>query len=197
MKHILITILALSISTQIAFAKSKGIENLTRAANGVYRGARPLDLNEMQTLSNLGIKSILNIQGGDMNSSLWKLISWNEPGEKPEYIAAEKAVATQLNIGFKNIPLNSLDPVTVDEDKRIDQAIEFLHNPNNQPVYIHCEHGKDRTGLVVALYKIKYEGMSVEAAYNEWVQLGHDKKARIFTGDLDVYFAEKVKELGK
>ena len=197
MKKILITILALSISTQIAFAKSKGIENLTRAADGVYRGARPLNVDEMQALSNLGIKSILNLQGGDMESSLWKLISWNEPGEKPEYIAAEKSVAAQFNIAFTNIPLNSLDPVTADEDKQIDQAIEFLHNKNNQPVYVHCEHGKDRTGLVVALYKIKYEGMSVDAAYNEWVQLGHSKKAQIFTGDLDIYFAEKVKELGK
>lgn len=189
----LVILITLALSSNI-FAKSKGISNLSKATTGVYRGARPLDLTEMQMLKDLGVKSILNLQGGDMKSSIWKLIFWNEPGENPEYINAEKSVAETLGIKFNNIPLNSLDPVTNDEDKAIDNALEFMHNSDNQPVYVHCEHGKDRTGLVIALYKIKYEGMNVNDAYAEWVRMGHDKKSQIFTGDLDVYFAEKVKE---
>ena len=78
---ILVSILVFSNSV---FAKSKGIENLSKATEGIYRGARPLDLSEMQELKALGMKSILNLQGGDTKSKMWKYISWHEPGENPE-----------------------------------------------------------------------------------------------------------------
>ena len=170
---------------------------ISKATEGIYRGARPLDLSEMQELKALGMKSILNLQGGDTKSKMWKYISWHEPGENPEYINAEKSVADTIGMGFENIPLNSLDPVSSDEDKEIDRALEFMNNTENQPLYVHCEHGKDRTGLVVALYKVKYENVPVADAYAEWVRKGHDKKAQIFTGDLDDYFYKKVKEFQK
>lgn len=33
-----------------------------------------------------------------------------------------------------------------------------------KPVYVHCQHGEDRTGLIVALYRIRH-GARVEDAY--------------------------------
>jgi protein tyrosine phosphatase (PTP) superfamily phosphohydrolase (DUF442 family) len=197
MNRLFLMLLIILSTINISEARSKGIENLQKATTGIYRGARPLNIDEMAELQRIGIKSILNLQGGDMRSSIWKLISWNEPGEKQEMIDAEKSIAETFGIDFMNQPLNSLDPVTNDDNKRINEALEFLHNKKNQPVYIHCEHGKDRTGLVIALYKIKYEGMSAEAAYLEWEKLGHDKKSKIFTGNLDPYFFEKIKEFEK
>lgn len=193
-KTILFAVLMSTFLGTNSYAKSKGIENLQKATEGIFRGARPISTDEMQTIAKMGIKNIIDLQGGDVNYKHWKLISWNEPGELPESIAAEKSVSNSLNMGFLNVPLDSLDPITVDEDKAIDAVLDFMHNKANQPLYIHCEHGKDRTGLIVALYKIKYEGMSVQNAYNEWVNLGHDAKARIFTGELDNYFYEKVKD---
>jgi hypothetical protein len=40
------------------------------------------------------------------------------------------------------------------------------------PTYLHCYHGKDRTGLVVALYKCKYMGMNPEDAIEEAKSFG-------------------------
>jgi protein tyrosine/serine phosphatase len=40
------------------------------------------------------------------------------------------------------------------------------------PTYIHCHHGKDRTGLLVALLQCKYLGMDPERAIQEAKSLG-------------------------
>jgi hypothetical protein len=40
------------------------------------------------------------------------------------------------------------------------------------PTYVHCLHGKDRTSLIVALFKCKYMGMTPEAAIAEAKSLG-------------------------
>ena len=36
-----------------------------------------------------------------------------------------------------------------------------------QPVYIHCRHGKDRTGMAIAIYRIQSEGWSPDKALKE------------------------------
>jgi len=192
-----LTAIALGLISNSLLAKSNGIENLSKASEGVFRGARPLNLDEMKSLDYMGIKSILNLQGRDLEGSFGKIVVLQEPGEKPEMISAEKSVTETLGMQFKNIPLNSFKEVDDTEDKDIDAALEYMHESKNQPVYIHCEHGKDRTGLLVALYKVKYDGMDVDAAYSEWIELGHDKKAQILTHELDTYFFKKVQQINK
>lgn len=43
---------------------------------------------------------------------------------------------------------------------------------NNGPTFVHCKHGKDRTGLVIAMYQCKYKGKNPEIAIQEAKQLG-------------------------
>jgi hypothetical protein len=40
------------------------------------------------------------------------------------------------------------------------------------PTYIHCIHGKDRTGLVIALFQCKYLGMNCDDAIHQAISLG-------------------------
>ena len=56
-------------------------------------------------------------------------------------------------------------------------------------VFIHCQHGKDRTGLLAALYRVKYQGWTPEQAHKEWAALGHSGMLdTLFTGKMDNYF---------
>lgn len=196
MKKLLVVLALFSVAAGNAFSKDL-IVNFSQVNGGIYRGARLTSTDAVQYLKSIGVKNIINLQGGDLNSSLGKIIPWAEPGERPEVIAAEKEASLAAGMGYFHSPLNSLDPITNEEDKAIDETLEFMHDKNNQPVFIHCEHGADRTGLLVALYRVKYEGANVEAARKEWIKNGHNKLHQLFTGDLDVYYYEKVKEFKK
>lgn len=190
-----LTLLFISFSSQ---ARSKDlIINFSKVNDGIYRGARLTSTQAVEYLKSINVKNIVNLQGGDLDSDIGVIIPWAEPGERADVIAREKATALSLGLGYLHTPLNSLEPITKNEDKEIDEVLNFMNEKNNQPVFIHCEHGADRTGLLVALYRVKYEGMDVEAARNEWIRSGHNKLHRIFTGDLDKYYYQKVKEFQK
>ena len=76
----------------------------------------------------------------------------------------------------------------------IHDALELMKAATPEhPVYIHCEHGADRTGLLAALYRVKVQGWAPEDAKTEWEAHGHNCLSRIFTGYLDDYFDEQVK----
>jgi protein tyrosine/serine phosphatase len=170
-----------------AAARSDGIANLSLATEGIYRGARPLNENEFDSIGKLGVKSIIDLQGGD-SSALLKLY---EPGENPEMIAKEEKIVTDRKMRFINIPLSSLDRISDESNRKIDEVLAFMNDKKNQPIYIHCEHGKDRTGLLIALYKVKYEGISPAAAYEDWMKQGRAGGNKIL-GHLDEYFSIKT-----
>ncbi len=191
----LIVALALLTTSVSTFAGSELITNFSQVNEGIFRGARLTKMEAAEYLKSINIKNVINLQGGDLNSDIGIIIPWAEPGEKPEVIAAEKNAILALGLGFFHSPLNSLEPITKDEDKQIDEILAFMSDKKNQPVFIHCEHGADRTGLLVALYRVKYEGVNPLTARNEWIKNGHNKLHQLFTGDLDTYFFEKVKVL--
>ena len=41
-----------------------------------------------------------------------------------------------------------------------------------QPVLVHCEHGSDRTGTMVAIYRIAFEGWTKAQATDEMINGG-------------------------
>src|SRR5262249_18086825 len=58
------------------------------------------------------------------------------------------------------------------EDEDIVKFLRIATTPALQPVLVHCQHGSDRTGTMVALYRIVVEGWSKEAALLEMTQGG-------------------------
>jgi protein tyrosine phosphatase (PTP) superfamily phosphohydrolase (DUF442 family) len=64
----------------------------------------------------------------------------------------------------------------------LDEILETITN-SPTPVLIHCQHGEDRTGLVVAAYRVRINGWSKESAmaearkygYHSWINFGLNK----------------------
>jgi protein tyrosine/serine phosphatase len=47
-----------------------------------------------------------------------------------------------------------------------------MANPENQPIYVHCALGRDRTGIVAAIYRIEKQGWSFDEAEQEMRDFG-------------------------
>jgi protein tyrosine/serine phosphatase len=166
----------------------------------IFRGGNPIDGprggEAMSALAALGIKTDIDLQGGDVDGSVTGWFSdQTEPGESSLVIKAEAELATVNHISFESIPLDSHVRVGARAGAAIHHALEILSDPSRRPVFIHCEHGVDRTGLVIALYRVIYQNWKPTDAKAEWVKSGHGFKNRLITGDLDVYFDKITKKL--
>jgi protein tyrosine/serine phosphatase len=85
------------------------------------------------------------------------------------------------------------DPPT---DAELKAFFDVVLDPAKRPVFVHCAHGKDRTGTMCAVYRMEVDGWTPEKAFEEMQKFGfHD----LYT-DLEKYvkaytprFAEKVR----
>jgi protein tyrosine/serine phosphatase len=186
----------LNAATGRACLDMPGLPNLAHVEKAIYRGARPrFDQGGLESLRKLGVKTIVNLQGGDLTAPSkvhwpdWShLLLRLEPGEAPSAIAAEAAAAKAAGIETLNVPMDALDPVTPAEAAGLERVLNLLAAAGaDAPVFVHCEKGKDRTGLTIALYRMRSDGWTAERAAAEMAEMGHRGILNgLWTGNMDV-----------
>jgi hypothetical protein len=176
-------------------ALEKTLINFHTLDSCVLRGGEPTD-SGIQALAAAKVRTVIDLEGGDLKgprvlgSVIGAYVSATEPGEKPKAIAQERDWAAAAGMQFISQPLNSMRSVrTQGEAKQIDDILVAMHDPRNQPVYIHCAHGKDRTGMISALYRVRYQGWDPHVAHLEMIDLGHKGFVdHLVTGAMDKTF---------
>jgi len=126
--------------------------NFHKVDNFYYRGGQP-DRDDFENFALLGIKTIINLRNTD-----------------EEDIADQKKMANKFDINYISIPMKASQPPTVEQIKYF---FEVINNPENLPVYVHCWQGKDRTGIMTALYRVKNYGWNFDQAYSEMKKKGY------------------------
>jgi protein tyrosine/serine phosphatase len=58
------------------------------------------------------------------------------------------------------------------EDEDVVKFLRIATTPALQPVLVHCQHGSDRTGTMVAIYRIAFEGWTKAQATDEMINGG-------------------------
>ncbi|MBN1793987.1 MAG: tyrosine-protein phosphatase [Candidatus Omnitrophica bacterium] len=131
-----------------------GVEILRfrKVEDGLFRGGQPHE-KDFKALQQLGIKTIVSLRDNE------EVVSW------------EEKTAARYGMAFVNFPLNAAREMPADVPGRF---LDVVTEPANRPVFVHCYHGKDRTGALIALYRIVHHALSPEEAYEEARGLGFD-----------------------
>jgi len=129
-----------------------GLPNFGRVTDTLYRGAQPASAG-FSALQAMGVGIVVNFR--------------DERGE----MAKEKHQVEALGIKYIGIPWNGRDePSTA-------QVVEFLDliraNPTAR-IFVHCQRGADRTGVMIAAYRIAVEHRTVAQAVSEMHQFHYD-----------------------
>ena len=136
---------AASPSTRVVPVQGVGLSNTYRVSETLYRGAQPSP-EGFCTLHRLGVRTIVNLR---LNHS--DLDELDESG-----------------LGRDAFTYETIRMAAWDADEA--EVLAFLRTvikPENAPVFVHCRNGSDRTGTMVAAYRVVVQGWSKEAAIRE------------------------------
>lgn len=128
----------------------KELPNFSRVNTHIYRGGQPKQ-GGLERLKALGVTTIVNLRDDD------------------EHANAEAEEAKTLGLRYFNIPLSNFHRPS---DKTVEEVLQLIQSQQNQPVFLHCKRGSDRTGLIVAIYRMVNEGWNNERAIAEAKHFG-------------------------
>lgn len=152
-------------------AASKDLPNLYKVNTGLYRGGQPTEAGIKQ-IKALGIKTVIDLRDDD------------------DRARKEGEWARSAGLTFINIPLsNLLGP----EDAKIGRILEQMTLGENQPVFIHCKRGSDRTGTAIAIYRISREGWTGDRANAEAKKFGFGWWQFWMKDYIDDYYRDFIK----
>lgn len=117
-----------------------GVPNLYRVTAELYRGDQPNTLG-MQNLKKFGIKTIVNLR------------SFHSDGDK----------IGETGLAYEHIYMQVWHP----EEEDAVRFLQIVTDPKRSPVLVHCQRGADRTGAMIAVYRIAVQGWSKEEAIRE------------------------------
>ncbi len=152
----ILAVVALTAGAEVAWCQTgkeiRGVSNFGRVTDTLYRGGQP-DLDGLRALQAMGVGIVVNFR--------------DERGE----MAAEKRQVESLGMKYVGIPWSGHD------EPSSAQVVEFLDliraNPKAK-IFVHCKRGADRTGVMVAAYRVAVDHKPVAEAVSEMHQFHYD-----------------------
>ncbi len=151
----LLLITTVSFRGQRGLPPNEGIPNFGQVNERLYRGAQPDELG-IRNLKRLGVKLIINLR------------------MPKEALKVEQDQAAANGIIYTNVPLAGVGRPT---DAQVAKILSLIES-SPSPVFVHCEHGCDRTGTIIACYRIQHDQWSGAAALQEAREYGMSKLER-------------------
>jgi protein tyrosine phosphatase (PTP) superfamily phosphohydrolase (DUF442 family) len=127
------------------------INDFIKVTSNLWRGGQPLVQADMVQLAHIGIKKIIKLNSDQSSDE----IAW----------------CKSLGIQLDYIPLSGFWAPS-DANMKVIQDSLFISGISQIPTFVHCEHGEDRTGLVLGIVRVKIFGWTKEKAFQEMLANG-------------------------
>jgi tyrosine-protein phosphatase SIW14 len=159
----------LSVSAWPAQIQTPFLPHFFQVNDHVYRGAQPTGTG-WDSLAKLGVKTVIDLR---------------REGEDGEHsIAAEAKAVEAAGMHYINVPMNG---IVAPGNDQISRVLTLLDSP--EPVFVHCKKGKDRTGTVIACYRIAHDRWTNQHAMDEaksaglhWMEVGMKRYVEGYRG---------------
>lgn len=146
-------------------------KRLREVSPGVlYRSGQLTTAGFAEAIQKFGIRTVVNLQD-----------EYADPGVSEGYLipgeCAESEMCARLGVRYLWMPPALMPPRHGERPETIDAFLTLMDDPANYPVLIHCRAGLHRTGCLVAVYRMEYDGWSRAEALREMIDNGFGRFA--------------------
>ncbi len=128
----------------------EGVGNFQKVDDHVYRGAQPTR-DGFSNLSKLGIQTVIDLR---------------EPGRRS---ATEQKWVTDAGMHYISVPMYGM---ATPSNESVLKVLGLLEDRGAGPVFVHCKRGADRTGGVIACYRVEHDHWRNDRALAEARSMG-------------------------
>ncbi len=118
-----------------------GLNNLYKIDEGVFRSEQP-DKSDFARLEKFGITEVLNLR----------------------LLHSDEDEAKNTNLTLYRVPMRAGNI----KENDVIQALKIIKNRKGN-MLVHCKHGSDRTGIIIAMYRIVFQNYTKEQAITEMI----------------------------
>ena len=120
--------------------EQSGVPNLHRVTTNLFRSAQPT-AEGMKSIERLGIKTVISLRA----------------------FHSDEDEVESTTLKTERIRFNTWHA----EDEDVVRFLKFVTATNTGPILVHCLHGSDRTGMMIAIYRLAVEGWPKDEAIQE------------------------------
>ena len=139
-------VVAAILSATFALASQDPLPNFKAVNEQVLRGGQPSD-DGFKKLAKRGVKTVVHLRWTDEHS-----------------IPHEKQVVEADGMRFVSVPMKGIGAPSLEQ---VSKVLSVLEDGDNWPVFVHCRRGSDRTGTVLACYRIVHDHWQNQKALDE------------------------------
>lgn len=134
----------------VRLADAGGLRNVARLTPSLYRGAQPT-ADGYRRLKDMGVKTVISFR------------CFTDSRQEVE----------AAGLDYVMIPIYASIGSSPPTDAQLEVFFDTILDPAKQPVFMHCKHGKDRTGMMAGVFRIERQGWSNREAIDEMQDFGY------------------------
>jgi tyrosine-protein phosphatase SIW14 len=151
--------------------QEKGVPNFGEVTPTLYRGGL-LSSAGLKVLAKMGVKVVVDVHDDSKH---------------------EREEVESLGMKYVPIPWHCPWP----HDEVFAKFLRVVHDNKGKKIFVHCRLGDDRTGMMVAAYRMAEEGWTADEAMSEMRMFGFTRSHHYICPGLASYekhFPERLKE---